>query len=167
MIELQAFVKEQRDSRELKRGLAVLMTLQGYVHRQIIDTLQIKSSFISKWKKIYLEKGIEGLKLQYQGSKGLLSPEEKDEVTKWLQQNSTWNLCELECHLVETYDVAFAAKSSYYELFEAAGISWKKSQRSNPRKDPTQVAEKKRDHRVARSPSAGNRIWEANRIFCR
>lgn len=85
MLEIETFVKGKRDSRELKRGVAVQMTLQGYTHQQIITTVQITSGFISKWKKKYLEQGIEGLKLQHKGSKGYLGGQARDEVIKWLQ----------------------------------------------------------------------------------
>ncbi len=40
------------------------------------------------------------------------------------------------------YEVVFQSQQSYYNLFKAAGISWKKSQRSNPRKDPELVEKK-------------------------
>jgi len=59
------------------------MTLQGYTHRQIIAILQITSGFISKWKKKYLEHGIEGLKLQHKGAKGYLGRQARAEVIKW------------------------------------------------------------------------------------
>jgi putative transposase len=43
---------------------------------------------------------------------------------------------ELQQHVEAVYEVVFASKQSYYELFSAAGISWKKTQKCNPKADP-------------------------------
>jgi putative transposase len=144
MEELDAFIESVRDPRELKRGLAVRMTISGYKHREIIKILQVSSGFISKWKQEYIINGVEALKLNYQGSRGYLSQSEKQQVLVWLEQKNDWNLNELEYHLAQEFEVTFAAKSSYYDLFHAAGISWKKSQKKNPGKDLIAVAEKKK-----------------------
>jgi len=121
------------------------LTLQGYPHREIMTILQVCSGLISKWKQELIFKGVEGLKLAYQGSKGYLSPEQKQQLLTWLKEKNYWNLNELQCYLASEFNVVFAARSSYYDLFHEAGISWKKSQKKNPGKDPEAVAEKKRD----------------------
>jgi len=36
----------------------------------------------------------------------------------------------------------FESNQSYYDLFALAGISWKKTQKSNPKKDPELVEKK-------------------------
>jgi putative transposase len=143
MEELNAFIESNPDPRELKRALAVRMTLQGYPHRKIMPILQVISGFISKWKQEFIFKGVEGLKLGYQGSIGYLSSEEKKQVLAWLREKNSWNLNELECYLASEFEVTFAKRSSYYDLFHEAGISWKKSQKNNPNKNPQAVAEKR------------------------
>jgi len=145
MEQLDAFIESNPDPRELKRALAVRMTLRGYPHREIMKILQVSSGFISKWKQAFILKEIEGIKLAYQGSKAYLSSQEKAIVIDWLKGKNSWNLNELEYYLAEQFKVTFAAKSSYYDLFHEAGISWKKSQKKNPRKDPEEVALKKRN----------------------
>jgi transposase len=118
MEELNAFIESNPDPRELKRALAVRMTLRGYPHREIMKILQVCSGYISKWKQAFIINGIEGIKLGYQGSKSYIAQE---------------------------FNVTFVAKSSYYDLFHEAGISWKKSQKKNPGKDPEAVASKKKE----------------------
>jgi putative transposase len=144
MKDLDALIESNPDPRELKRGLAVKMSIEGYKHREISKILRVSSGFISKWKQEYLLQAAEGLKLKHQGSKGYLSEKEKQEVLLWLEKKNDWNLNELEYYLASEFDVIFAARSSYYDLFHHAGISWKKSQKKNPGKDPKAVAEKKR-----------------------
>ncbi len=142
MKELDAFISSNPDPRELKRAIAVSMTLRGYPHREIMKILGISSGFISKWKQAFIINGIEGIKLGYQGSFAYLTSTEKEQVISWLQEKNSWNLNELEYYIAEKFNVTFAAKSSYYDLFHEAGISWKKSQKKNPGKDPEAVAVK-------------------------
>lgn len=144
MDSLDEFIASNPDPRELKRALAVKMTLEGYTHTQITQLLNVSSGFISKWKVTFALQGIEGLKLAHQGSQGFLSPEQRQDTIHWLETKNRWTREELENYLIEKYNVVFQSKQSYYELFKAAGISWKKSQKSNPRKDPELVAKKNR-----------------------
>ena len=145
MEELDRLIESNPDLRELKRALAVRMTLRGHPHREIMKILQVCSGLESKWKQAFIINGIEGIKLSYQGSKPYLNSREKQQVIRWLKDKNSWNLNELEYYIAEQFKVTFAAKSSYYDLFHEAGISWKKSQKKNPRKDPEAVALKKRN----------------------
>ncbi len=94
-----------------------------------------------------------GLRLGYQGSAGYLEPEQRQSVITWLQLKDYWNLKELQGHILAEYDVVFDSKQSYYTLFEQAGISWKKTQKRNPKQDPVLVQKKTRDYRLARDAS--------------
>ena len=144
MEELDRLIESNPDPRELKRAIAVRMTLRGHPHREIMKILQVSSGFISKWKQVFIINGIEGIKLSYQGSKAYLTAIEKEQVLGWLKDKNSWNLNELEYYIAEQFKVTFAAKSSYYDLFHEAGISWKKSQKKNPGKDPEAVGVKKK-----------------------
>lgn len=145
MEELDSFIESNPDPRELKRALAASMTLRGYSHQQIISLLRVSSGFISKWKQAFILDGVAGLKLAYKGSKSYLTAEEKQQVLAFLKEKDYWNLNELECYIAEHFDVVFAAKSSYYDLLHEAGLSWKKSQAKNPRKDQELVDRKKNE----------------------
>ena len=139
MGELVEFIQSNPEPRELKRALAVQMVLKGYVYRQIAEILHVSDSFISKWWLVFKIKGLLGLRLSYQGSKGYLSVQQRQAVLNWLQQKNYWNLGELQQHISRTYRLKFKSRQSYYELFAVAGISWKKTQKSNPKKDPELV----------------------------
>lgn len=144
MDELNQFIETCLDSREMKRALAVKMTLQGFTHSEIMTLLQVSSGFITKWKQAFLLSGINALKLGYKGKTGYLSDIEKQQVIDWLKQQNHWNLEELEEYILETFDVIYAAQSSYYNLLHEAGLSWQKAQVTHPQKDPDKVALKKR-----------------------
>ena len=42
----------------------------------------------------------------------------------------------------ERYQIVFSSQQSYYEIFDAAGLSWKKSQKRNPKTAPELVKKK-------------------------
>lgn len=142
MDELARFIHSNPDARELKRALAVQMVQQHHKHHQIQLVLQVCSGFISKWNRHYKQYGIEGLRLRHQGSQSYLTSEQRQQVLVWLTEKNYWNLEELQTYLEVDYDIVFQSKQSYYDLFTQAGISWKKNQRSNPKKDPEQVKKK-------------------------
>ena len=70
---------------------------------------------------------------------GYLTSERREQVLAWLKQQQTWNLAELMTCVRDTCGVVYQSKQSYYDLFAQAGISWKKSQKRNPRRDPLKV----------------------------
>ena len=145
MEELEVFIAEKRDSREYRRALAVKMALKGYEYDVICDILSVTPGFISQSKKAYIEQGTAGLLLKYKGSQSFLRPEERQAVIQWLQEQKEWDVDHLKAHIEDTYDVVFQSRQSYYDLFAAAKITWKKAQRVNPQRDPVVVETKKRD----------------------
>ena len=142
MDELVKFIESNPDSREIKRALAVQMVLKGYLYRQVEEILHVSDSFISKWWLVFEVEGVMGLELSYQGSKGYLSAGQRQAVINWLQQKNYRNLAQLQQHIFDTYRIKFKSRQSYYELFAQAGISWKKTQKCNPKKDPQLVQKK-------------------------
>jgi putative transposase len=121
------------------------MALQGQSYSQIKELLGIHPSCITNWKKRFLRQGLEGIKLGYQGSKGYLTREARAEVINWLKEKKYWNISELVTYLDEEYGVIYQAKQSYYELLSNASISWKKSQKVNPKSDPELVKKKREE----------------------
>ena len=153
---LNAFIASNPDVRELKRAVAVQMFFKGYKHREIGESLGVSSGFISKWTGQYEQSGVSGLKLRYPGSLGYLDLEQRQSVIVWLKSKNYWNLAELQAHIEQEYEVVFDSKQSYYTLFEQAGISWKKTQKRNPKADPELVEKKTGDHRLVRGASRGD-----------
>ena len=154
--DLNDFIRSNPDAGELKRAVAVQMFLKGYKHREIGESLGVSSGFISKWTRAYEQLGVLGLKLGYTGSVGYLEPEQRQSVLSWLKSKNYWNLGELQGYIEQEYEVVFNSKQSYYTLFEQAGISWKKTQKYNPKKDPKFVEKKTGDYCLALGASTGD-----------
>ena len=142
MEDLIAFIQENPDPRELKRAIAVQMVMQNYTHSQVGDILQVSVGFVNKWKYVFLESGVRGLKLKYLGSKSYFTPEQRQTVIQWLKNKRYWHLSELKEYIKDSFNINFASNQSYYELFKKADISWKKTQKENPKLDPELVAKK-------------------------
>jgi transposase len=141
---LQSFIQSNPRPQELKRALAVQMIEKGHRYRQIQDILQVSIGFITSSKQRYQAQGIAGLKVNYWGTQGYLSHEQKAAVLSWMNQKEVWTIEEVMEHLEVEYNVVYRSRQSYYTLMAQAGLSWKKSQPSNPGKDEEQVAQKNR-----------------------
>ena len=159
------FIQNNPNSRELKRALAVQMVLQKYTYFEIRDVLKVSVGFISKWKQAYEKQGVAGLVLKHQGSKGHLNVEQRQARLNWLQQKNYWNLRELQHYVEDSYGVVFASKQSYYSLFAEAGITWKKTQKRNPKAAPQLVEKKTRNYGLAGKTAAGDCEGEASGLF--
>jgi putative transposase len=120
--DLDKWIKTNPDSRELKRAIAVKLSLQGWTYKAIADILNVSKSFIGKWKTQFEDRGIEGLRLSYQGAKSYLTKAQKQEVINWLQQQEHWTLPELESYLNNQFDVSFKSQTSYYNLLKEAKV---------------------------------------------
>lgn len=147
--ELCDFINQTKNSQEIKRALAVQMILEGKPYQEIQNLLKVSPGFISKWKNQALFQGVESLKLQYKGSQGYLKSAEKVKVIQWLKEQDYLRLSDLKNHLENEYNVVFESDQSYYSLFKAAQISWKKTQKKNPARNDDLVEAKKKKLRTS------------------
>ncbi|VXD19494.1 helix-turn-helix domain-containing protein [Planktothrix paucivesiculata] len=145
--ELEEYISNIKNVREWKRGEAVRLRLIQKSYEEIQQRLGVSISFIAKSQKKYLEKGISGLKLGYQGSKSYLTPSQLEEIEQWLIPLERRNISELERHLIEEYDVVFKSPESYYKILRDSQLSWQKGNLENPKKKPEVIA--KRNQEIA------------------
>jgi len=136
---------DSKEGKEIKRALAVKMFLTGFETNDICELLNISDSFVSKWKVIYENKGAEALLLGYKGRRSFLTETERQEMIRYLQNETHFSIEELRDYIDKTYDVTYQSKQSYYELFEAAKLSWHKSQKANPKKNESDVLSKRQE----------------------
>ncbi len=139
MKELEQFIRETKDALELKRALAVKLTLAGRSWADVMQELGVSRSFISKWRSQYKRDGVESLRIAYHGWGGYLDAEAKVSMLDWLKTQDQWDVKGLARELRRRYGIEYKSLQSYYRLLAQAGISWKKSQPRNPRKDLQQV----------------------------
>jgi len=142
---LTKFIQSNPEGRELQRALAVKMALLDEPYSKTTKIIGMHKSSITTWKKRFIAQGLDGIKLSYKGAKSYLTREQKQEVITWLKTREYWNFEELVSYLDENYAVIYQSKQSYYDLLKAAGISWKKSQKVNPKFDPELVKKKREE----------------------
>jgi putative transposase len=145
LVILTEFIQSNSEAREIKRAVAVKMALLGEPYSKITKLIGMHKSCITIWKQKFEAKGLDGIKLGYQGSSGYLNLEQRAETIRMLRAKSYGNLDELVTYLDEHYGVIYKSKQSYYELLKAAGISWKKSQKTNPSFGPELVKKKREE----------------------
>lgn len=145
MVILNVFMDTTTDVREMKRALAVKLRKEGRKIQEVAKVLNMSLGWVSKWNGIYKKEGVRGLRVKYKGFQSYLKVEQKKEVMSWLKEKAYWHIGKIQEHLKKSYQVVYKSKQSYYDLFKAAGISWKKSQKRNPKKDPDQVAAKQKE----------------------
>jgi putative transposase len=141
---LDTFISE-RVNLEAKRGLCVRMYNQGIASSSICEILQISQQYVSKWTRKYKELGLSSLHSKYKGKPSFLSKEEQREIIDFLLEKESYSLVELQIYIEEKYLVIFKSKQSYYDLLSLGGLSWHKTQKSNPRKDEVLVLEKREE----------------------
>lgn len=92
MNDLIEFIQTTNDVRELKRALAVKMTLAGTAWDDVMDDLHVSHAFISKWRSQYKRRGIASLRMGYQGSVGYLTAAQKAQIITWMRQQPQWSV---------------------------------------------------------------------------
>jgi putative transposase len=142
---LTSFIQSNSSAKEIKRAVAVKMALSGEPYSKITEMIGMHKSSITIWKQKFLSKGLDGIKLGYQGSSSYLNEAQRRETIMMLQRKNYWNLDELVTYLDEHYGVIYKSKQSYYDLLKDAGISWKKSQKVNPNSDPDLVKKRREE----------------------
>ncbi|WP_333425487.1 winged helix-turn-helix domain-containing protein [Microcoleus sp. herbarium8] len=142
---LESFIKSDRTVRELKRAVAVRMAIEGKLYHGISKIWRVSKFFIGYWKKQFKTKGIAGIKLGHKGSKGYLTSLHKTEVMEWLKNKEYWDFDELVTYLEREFGVSYKSKQSYYALLSLAKITWKKTQKINPKSNPKLVKKKRKE----------------------
>ena len=140
---LEAIINESREVREVKRALCVKMALKGVAVRQICEMLNVSQPFVSKWRTTYEEQGATALGLGYQGSQSYLDTQQREAVLHWIQSRESITVQAVRDYLEYHYGVVYQSKQSYYDLMHAAGLSYHKSEKDNPKRDPEQVLERR------------------------
>ena len=158
MDDIDEIINEARDAREVKRAVSVKMSAQGFSPAQICQVLNVSLQYVSKWKGLYETGGGEALRLGYRGSESYLQEEQREEILPWVEQQETVSVEAVRDYVEEQYGVVYRSKQSYYELLEAAGMSYHRSEKDNPKRDEAQVLARREEikknwHRAGRRSS--------------
>lgn len=132
-------------SLEIKRATAVKMYLKGYSYSQIADILNVSQFFVEKWRAIYNKNGADCFQVGYKGSEGFLTENQFKDIDLFIKSKQTCKLEELVSYIQNTFGIEYKSKQSYYDLLDKAGMSWKKTEKINPKKDEEKIIAKKEE----------------------
>ncbi len=151
-------------SLETKRAVAVKMSLNGYTVEQICNLLNVSKGFIDKWRARYNKEGVSCFAIAYKGSERFLSKKQLEDVFQFINSKRSCRLEELINYIQNEFKVVYKSKQSYYFLFEQCGMSWKKIEKSSPKKDGKKVALKKDELKKIPSKKRKNTLRGFGRV---
>ena len=138
-------IEETTDVRELKRALSVKLGEEGMATGAIGAVLQVTPRAVRKWRKRYEREGIEGLQVRYRGSESYLSVEQRQEIEDWLRAQETITVEEVREEIEARYGIVYQSKQSYYDLLDASGLSYHRTEKGNPKRSEAQVLERREE----------------------
>lgn len=97
--------------------------------------------------------------MRNRGSESYLSIDQRQESEEWLGAQETLTVEEVREEIEARYGIVYQAKQSYYDLLDASGLSYHRTEKSNPKRNEAQVRErrdeiKKNWHRAGQRLSA-------------
>jgi putative transposase len=139
MESLDKIIDESKDVREVKRALSVKMTLMEMPPLQISQMLNVSEPYVRKWRVKYRSGGAQALLLGYQGSESYLTHEQRTASVKWISAHESISVETVRDYIEDNYGVVYQSKQSYYDMMQEAGLSYHKSEKTNPKRDEEQV----------------------------
>ncbi len=143
MTSLDEIINGSRDAREVKRAVCVKMAMSGMPTAQITEMLNVTPQYVSKWRVRYEQEGATSLLAGYRGSESYLTSEHRAEILSWIKSHATISVEAVRDYVEENYSVVYQSKQSYDDLLAAAGLSYHKSEKRNPKRDEALVLEKR------------------------
>lgn len=139
MDSLVQMVEETQDARELKRALSVKRVLGGMATVEIGELLHVTPRYVRKWRGRYEREGVGALRVGYRGSESYLRGEQRQELEDWLGAQETVTVEEVRDEIEARYGIVYQSKQSYYDLLEASGLSYHRTEKGNPKRDAAPV----------------------------
>jgi putative transposase len=145
MDRLAQLIEETREVRELKRAVSVKLGEAGMATAAIGAVLQVTPRVVRKWRRRYEREGVAGLAVRNRGSESYLSVEQRQEIEEWLGARETITLEEVRDEIEARYGIVYQSKQSYYDLLDASGLSYHRTEKGNPKRNEAQVLERREE----------------------
>ena len=157
MDSLAQMIEETKDVRELKRALSVQLGLGGMATAAIGELLHVTPRYVRQWRRRYERDGVGALRAGYRGSESYLSVEQRRELEDWLGAQETVTLEEVRDEIAARYGIVYQSKQSYYDLLEASGLSYHRTEKGNPKHNEAQVLERREE--IKKNWRCGGQRW--------
>jgi putative transposase len=145
MDKLTQLIEETSDVRELKRALCVKLREGGMPTEAVSEVLHVTPRTVRAWRQRYEREGVEGLRLKYRGSESYLRVGQQQEIEEWLGAQETITVEEVRDELEARFGVVYQSKQSYYDLLDASGLSYHRTEKGNPNRNEARVLERREE----------------------
>jgi transposase len=145
MDKLAQLIEETTDVRELKRALSVKLREGGMATEAVGEVLQVTPRAVRAWRQRYEREGVEGLRVRYRGSESYLSVEQRQELEDWLGSQETITVEEVRDEIEARYGSVYQSKQSYYDVLEASGLSYHRTEKGNLQRNEAQILERREE----------------------
>ena len=109
------------------------------------EVLQVTPRAVRAWRQRYEQEGMEGLHVRYRGSESYLRVEQRQALEDWLGSQETITVEEVRDEIEARYGIVYQSKQSYYDLLEASGLSYHRTEKGNPKRNEAQVLERREE----------------------
>jgi putative transposase len=116
MSDLESFISNSDIVREVERAVAVKTVEEGLKPLTACKVLKISDASVSKRKIVCKNKGAEGLRSGYKGSKGYLSKSQKAEIIKYLEKQEHPSVEESRDYIEKNCGILYESEQSYCDL---------------------------------------------------
>ena len=145
MDRLAQLIEETTDVRELKRAVSVKLGERGMATEGVSEVLQVTPRAVRKWRQCYEREGVEGVHVRNRGSESYLSVEQRQKIEDWLGAQETITLEEVRDEIEARCGIVYQSKQAYYDLLDASGLSYHRTEKGNPKRSEAQVLERREE----------------------
>ena len=85
------------------------------------------------------------MRVQDRGSESYLSVEQRQVIEDWLGVQETITVEAVRDELAARYGIVYQSKQSYYDVLEARGLSYHRTEKGNPKRQEAQVLERREE----------------------
>ena len=106
-----------------------------------------------------------GNRVHYKGGPQFLTDAQRREIYFHLRDKPHYSVEALRDWIERRYDVVYQSKQSYYDILKEAGLSWHRTQATNPKKEKDLVLLKQEEIKKTGGP-AGRSSRRSTRCLC-
>ena len=124
--ELVALLRDRRSEPRLaRRANAMLLLDDGWSRERAAEALYLDDDTIRGWRKVYDEKGVEGLRrFEGGGSAGLLSRAQEEELVVYVLQALPRSTRELGAFIEQVFGIVYESRSGLIALLHRLGLQY-------------------------------------------
>jgi putative transposase len=145
MDRLAHWIEETTEVRELKRAVRVKLGAQGLATAAIGAALQVTPRAVRKWRWRYEREGGAGVEVRNRGRASYRSVAQRHELAEWVGAQETITVEAVRDEIEARDGIGYQSQQSYYDLLDASGLSYHRTEKGTPKRSEVQVLERREE----------------------